>query len=308
MPTKRQPSQKRRKAEWHRVVENFSRLSKREGVPRDPAEAYAWLKQLASEMLAAQEKTNEAIRAVAEAALQRAWTTISSAPKHQAAGSSVQGSCRAMGRTIRAMIVSPYLVKWFTNAVKAYTLGVEEPAEGEKRTLSMDAALDLKRSRGHSRNTEDKRAIEIYCLREEGKSWKQIADRLPIEPRTAQRIYEARADEILRYLISHGAIDQSGPIPCPLRRACRRCFEHSDVRVRSITVEGGECPNGKRPAWREQAGRRGWGIGRVGEPFAHSVERAPGAVLAAGPGCARRHRRNRPARGQCIERTGKSAR
>src|SRR4029077_15578113 len=60
---------KRRKAEWHKLVEKSSRFLSQKRVPRDPAEAHAWLKQLASEMLAAQKKTNEAFRPAAEAAL-----------------------------------------------------------------------------------------------------------------------------------------------------------------------------------------------------------------------------------------------
>ena len=88
----------------------------------------------------------------------------------------------------------------------AYTL--EEPTKGKRRALSMDVALGLKPPPGRPRDTQGngpQTAIDIYDLRQQGKSWNEIADRLQIEDaRTARRIYEAHADAIVKHLISRG--------------------------------------------------------------------------------------------------------
>jgi Recombinase len=97
-------------------------------------------------------------------------------------------------------------VDWFINAVDAYTL--EEPSEGKRCAHSMDVALGLTPRSGRPRDTQGNRpkiAIGIYSLREEGKSWNEIADRLQIEDaRTARRIYAAHADAVVKHLISLG--------------------------------------------------------------------------------------------------------
>jgi hypothetical protein len=114
-----------------------------------------------------------------------------------------------MGRTVRAVDREPHLVKWFTDAVKDYTL--EGQTKGKRPAPWLDIELGLKRRRGKPRGTGDELAIEIYYLREvERLSWNAIAGRLQIEPRTAQRIYEAHADAIVRRLISRGLSLQLG--------------------------------------------------------------------------------------------------
>jgi Recombinase len=175
---KRTPS----KPEWQKVVENFSRLSKREGVPRDAAEARAWLIQLANELLDNQEKTLWAFRRVVK-------TARHAVPKWI--------------EPIEPLTASPHLVNWFTAAVKACTS--EEPTKGKRRTFSLDVALGLTRPRGRPRDTQGERprtAVKIHSLREEGKSDNEIADRLQIEDaRTVRRIYAAHADAIVKHLI-----------------------------------------------------------------------------------------------------------
>jgi hypothetical protein len=215
---KRKPlnTAKRRKAEWHRVVENASRFLSQKPVPRDPAEAHAWLKQLASEMLAAQEKTNEAFRPAVEAVLRdhRRRSQALRAIGRRDRPSRVPVA--RWGEPFEPWIASPHLVKWFTDAVKAYS--PEELTKGKRRARSMDAALGFMRAlglirpRGRSRGTGDELAIEIYYLREvERLSWNAIASRLQMrEPRTAQRIYAAHADAIVRHLISCGLSLQLG--------------------------------------------------------------------------------------------------
>jgi hypothetical protein len=147
-------------------VEKSSRFLSQKRVPRDPAEAHAWLTQLASEMLQNQERPDEAA-------------------------------------------LSPHLVKWFTDAVEAHSLEGQTKEKGP--APSLDIELGLKRRRGAPRGTKERRAIEIYYLREvERLSWYAIANRLEIELRTAQRIYEAGADAILRHLISRGISLQFG--------------------------------------------------------------------------------------------------
>ena len=190
MPTKRQPSQKRRKAEWHRVVENFSRLSKRRACLVIRLR-HSMAKRLASEMLAAQEKTNEAFGRWLKLR-PKSTTTISSAAKHQAAGSSVQVYCRAMGRTIRA-VVSPSSEVVHQRSESLHP-GSGRAGGREKRTLSMDVELDLIGSGGIQEIREDKRAIEIYCLQEgEARLRSATADRLNLARAPHREFAEARA-------------------------------------------------------------------------------------------------------------------
>jgi hypothetical protein len=206
-----------RKPEWHRVVENASRFLSQKPVPRDPAEAHAWLKQLASEMLAAQEKTLEAFRLATKPALR----------EHQRRSQAL----RNIGRRdypsrvpvaqwvepFEPWVVSPQLVKWFTDAVKA--CDPEELTKGKRLDVALGfiRALGLERPRGRPRGKGKgpQNAIRIYNLRKEGASWIETAGRLNIEDkgvgaarggnvRSAQRNYQAHPDAIIRHLISLG--------------------------------------------------------------------------------------------------------
>ena len=181
---------KRPKAEWHKLVENFSRLSKRERVPRDAAQARAWLKQFASELQDIRSELRDSQKDLLKAFRRMAKTA----------------------RNATALWIKPHvalslhLVNWFTDAVDDYTL--EEPTKGKRRAPSMDVALGLTRPPGRPRDTQGNRpqtAIDIYYLREEGKSWNEIAEHLQIEDvRTARRIYAAHADAVVKHLISRG--------------------------------------------------------------------------------------------------------
>jgi hypothetical protein len=189
---KRRPrdAAKRPKPEWRKVVENFSRISKRESVPRNPAQARAWLKQFASEL----HDTQSELRG-SQTDLLKALRRVPKTARN------------AIGLWIKPYLaLSPHLANWFINAVDAYTL--EEPSEGKRRARSMDVALGLTPRSGRPRDTQGNRpkiAIDIYSLREEGKSWNEIADRLQIEDaRTARRIYAAHPDAVVKHLISRG--------------------------------------------------------------------------------------------------------
>src|SRR5688572_1617680 len=100
-----------------------------------------------------------------------------------------------------------------------------------------------------------------------------------------------------------------GIIPCRSVAPCRRMF-------RTRRREGAIGHSRRRGTHKRDAARLEGAGGPLGvghwkggvKPFAHSVERAPCAVLAAGPGGAHRHRRNRLAHGQYLGKTGKSAR
>ena len=184
MSSKKKPrdAAKRPKAEWHKLVENFFRLSKREGVPRDAAQARAWLKQFASELHDIQSELRDNQKGL-QTALRRVPKTA---------------------RNAAALWIKPWValsphLKWIINAANAYTSG---------RALSMDVALGLTPPPGRPRDTQGNRpktAISIYSLKEEGKSWNEIASRLQIEDtRTARRIYAAHADAIVEHLLSRG--------------------------------------------------------------------------------------------------------
>ena len=96
---------KRPKAEWHKVVENFSRLSKRERVPRDAAQARAWLKQFASELRDIQSELRDSQKDLLKA-LRRVAKTARN----------------ATAIWIKPYVaLSPHLVNWFINAVDDYT-------------------------------------------------------------------------------------------------------------------------------------------------------------------------------------------
>ena len=181
---------KRPKAEWHKLVENFSRLSKRERVPRDAAQARAWLKQFASELHEIQSELRDSQKDLLKA-LRRVTKTARN----------------TTALWIKPYVaLSPHLANWFINAVDAYTL--EEPTKGKRRALSMDVALGLTPPPGRPRDTQGKSpktAVNIYSLKQEGKSWNEIANRLQIEDaRTARRVYAAHADAIVKHLISRG--------------------------------------------------------------------------------------------------------
>jgi hypothetical protein len=187
MSRKQRPrdSAKRRKAEWHKLMEKASGLLSQERVPRDPTEALAWLKQFASELLDVQEKMHEAFRPVAEA---------------------VRRDHRRRSRMIGAQwieppIVSPHLLKWFTDAVKA--CDSEEPMKGKRLDVALGRALGLIRPRGRPRDTQDI-AIRIDDLKREGASLYEIADRLDIDFRTVQRISNANPDAVIKHRISLG--------------------------------------------------------------------------------------------------------
>ena len=142
-------------------MENFSRLSKRERVPRDAAQARVWLKQFASELRAIQSELRDSQKDLRKA-LRRVPKTARNAT--------------ALWVTPPYVALSLHLVDWFINAVDDYTL--EEPTKGKRRAPSMDAALGLTRPPGRPRDTQGNRpqtAIDIYSLREEGKSWNEIA-------------------------------------------------------------------------------------------------------------------------------------
>ena len=108
--------------------------------------------------------------------------------------------------SIKPYALSLHLVNWFINALDAYTL--EKPTKGKRRARSMDVALGLTPPPGRPRDTQGnlpKTAIDIYSLKEEGKSDHEIAERLQIEDaRTVRRIYAAHADAVVKYLISRG--------------------------------------------------------------------------------------------------------
>ena len=147
-----------------------SHLKRLESVPRDPTEAYAWLKQLAGELLDLREKMIEEFRRSAETALHDAVPVW-----------------------VEPWLVSPHLIKWVTDAVKAYAR--EGSAKGKSRR-SMDAALGLKPSRGAPRDPQGaqaKIAIQIDDLKRERKSGNEIASALGIDNvRTIQRIFQSK--------------------------------------------------------------------------------------------------------------------